>query len=62
VRIIAAWVILSADEREAVWSHLNRMATEDGWADVQRQSAQAAIRAIASAADDAPPQPGEQNG
>jgi hypothetical protein len=42
-RVIAAWVSLAEDEQQSIEAHLRKMATEDGWADVQRQSAQAAL-------------------
>ncbi len=46
-RIAAAWALLqAADERQAVRDHLHKMATEDGWASVQRQAALAALAAI----------------
>jgi hypothetical protein len=45
-RIVAMWIELEADEQTAIWLHLHKMTTEDGWADVQRDSAQAAINAI----------------
>lgn len=48
-RVIAAFVTLPADEQAAIMAHLGRMVSEDGWADVQRQSAGAAIRAISEA-------------
>ena len=45
-RIVAMWDALKSDDRAAIWAHLVKMTTEDGWADVQRESAQAAIKAI----------------
>lgn len=45
-RIRQAWRSLSADEAQAVHQHLQRMAGEAGWADVQRQAAAAALRVI----------------
>ncbi|MFN8420718.1 MAG: hypothetical protein U0528_15965 [Anaerolineae bacterium] len=45
-RIIAAWLTLAPDEQQSVLTHLRRMAAEEGWADVQRQSAMAAIYVI----------------
>ncbi len=46
LRIVAAWAILTEEERVAVHQHLVLMATEEGWADVQRDAAQAALHAI----------------
>lgn len=34
------------DERAAVIAHLRVMVSEEGWADVQRESAAAALRAL----------------
>lgn len=51
VRIVAAWALITLEERAAVRAHLVKMATEPGWADVQRQAAQAALDALT---DDAP--------
>jgi hypothetical protein len=51
-RIAAAWALLqAADERQAVRDHLHKMATEDGWANVQRQAALAALAAIEPTTD-----------
>jgi hypothetical protein len=52
LRIMAAWVTLDAEEQNTVRSHLMRMASEAGWAEVQRLSARAALQAIS---DDAGP-------
>jgi hypothetical protein len=52
LRIMAAWVTLDAEEQNMVRSHLMRMASEAGWAEVQRLSARAALQAIS---DDAGP-------
>jgi HPt (histidine-containing phosphotransfer) domain-containing protein len=53
-RVAAAWSSLqAADERQAVRDHLHKMATEAGWADVQRQAARAALAVIAPESDDA---------
>jgi hypothetical protein len=52
LRIRAAWVTLGAEEQIAVRTHLTRMATEEGWAEVQRCSARAALQVIAD--DDSP--------
>jgi hypothetical protein len=46
LRIRAAWLMLEAEEQIAVRNHLMRMATEEGWAEVQRLSARAALQAI----------------
>jgi hypothetical protein len=48
-RVVAAFVTLPADEQTAILAHLGRMVSEDGWAEVQRQSAGAALRAITDA-------------
>lgn len=48
LRIVAAWAILSDEEKIAVHKHLIQMATDEGWADVQRDAAQAALHAIDS--------------
>jgi hypothetical protein len=50
LRIRAAWVMLEAEEQNAVRAHLMRMATETGWAEVR--FLQAALRAISD--DDGP--------
>ncbi|HRE28560.1 MAG TPA: hypothetical protein PK954_18085 [Anaerolineales bacterium] len=50
-RIRKAWLSLTDDEAAAVLAHLNKMATEEGWADVQRVSAGAALRAIRALAE-----------
>ena len=55
LRIRAAWVMLEAEEQDAVRAHLMRMATETGWAEVQRLSARAALQAISD--DDGPDGP-----
>ncbi|MCB9437392.1 MAG: hypothetical protein H6673_10430 [Anaerolineales bacterium] len=38
--------IEAADERQAILAHLCKMATEAGWAEPQRVSAQAALDAL----------------
>ncbi len=53
VKVIAAWALLDPEERTAVHAHLVKMATEAGWAEVQRRAAQAALDALASAGDEA---------
>ena len=45
-RVIAAWKQIDPEARVAVREHLQRMATEDGWADGQRDSARVALHAI----------------
>ncbi|MBO9308391.1 MAG: hypothetical protein J7551_01250 [Chloroflexi bacterium] len=51
-RVAAAWSLLQvADERQAVREHLRKMATEEGWSDVQRQAARAALAVIAPESD-----------
>lgn len=46
-RIVAAMDSLEdAEEREAIIAHLRRMATEEGWLEPQRISAEAALTAL----------------
>ena len=45
-RIVAAWSTLDANEKKVIHTHLIKMTSEDGWAEVQRASAQAALDAI----------------
>ncbi len=45
-QIREGWEMLSSDEREAVYAHLQRMVSEDGWQEAQRKSAQAAINVL----------------
>ena len=47
-RIQGQWRDLAAEEREAIFAHLKRMVSEEGWAPAQRQSAQAALDALDS--------------
>jgi hypothetical protein len=49
LRVLAAFSLLKGEERESVYAHLKTMATEEGWADVQREAARAALNAIDSA-------------
>jgi hypothetical protein len=51
LRIRAAWVTLDAEEQIALRAHLTRMATETGWAEVQRLAARAALQAISDNVD-----------
>lgn len=51
-RVIAAWKTLGPEEQMAVKAHLTRMAVEDGWLEVQRDSALAALEALSAARDD----------
>ncbi len=46
LRIQAAWSLLQPDEQAAIHAHLQRMTTEEGWAEVQRMAAQAALDVI----------------
>ena len=46
MRIIAAWDLLDAEAQLAIRAHLQRMTTETGWADVQRDAAGSALAAI----------------
>ena len=41
--ILAAWQTLSRKEQHAVYAHLIRMTTEEGWTEPQRISAEAAL-------------------
>lgn len=50
-RIRRAWLALTDDEASAVLEHLKRMTVEDGWAEVQRQSAGMALRLIRQLAE-----------
>lgn len=43
-----AFARLDTKERQAVIHHLERMTQEDGWHPAQRQSAQAALEALAN--------------
>jgi adenosine deaminase len=56
--ILAVWGELNPAEQAAVHAHLTRMATEAGWSEPQRASAQAALDALAGQTDaDDPTQP-----
>lgn len=41
-----AYASLGPNEQAAVLAHLERMATEEGWQDIQRASARTALEAI----------------
>ena len=45
-RILGAWETLEVEEQRAVWEHLGRMVTEEGWAEQQRLAARTALRAL----------------
>jgi predicted Fe-S protein YdhL (DUF1289 family) len=45
-KIIDAWNSLADNEQGAVWIHLIRMTTEEGWAEPQRVSAAKALNAL----------------
>lgn len=45
-QIQAAYAQLSTSEKQAVITHLQRMATEDGWHFEQRKSAEVALQAL----------------
>lgn len=45
-KIRKVWTELKDDEASAVLAHLRRMAMEDGWAEVQKQAASAALQII----------------
>lgn len=53
-QVRAAWETLAKDEQDTVRAHLIRMVSEDGWAEPQRISAQAALDALTTG-DDSPP-------
>ncbi len=46
LRVIAAWVMLDAETQATIHAHLERMVSEDGYADSQRESARAALDSI----------------
>ena len=46
LRIIAVWVTLDAESQTTVHQHLERMTSEDGYADSQRESARTALAVI----------------
>ena len=48
LRIMAAWESLDPQSQEALLVHLQNMARGDGWLDIQRFSAQAALDVIAA--------------
>lgn len=52
LRVAAVWATLDAETKRSVRDHLQKMATEDGWQPIQKQSAQSALAVIESA--DAP--------
>ena len=41
-----AWGTLSAEEKKSVYEHLKDMATGEGWMEVQRESAKAALKVL----------------
>jgi hypothetical protein len=45
-QIREAFALLGADEQAAVFAHLERMVSEEGWQPGQRASAQAALEAL----------------
>lgn len=45
-QVRATWDTLNTEEQQAVHAHLIRMATEAGWTEPQRISAQAALDAL----------------
>jgi hypothetical protein len=55
VTIRAAWSDLNVDEQSTVYAHLQRMATEKGWSEPQRISAQAALDTLENFASNAGP-------
>ncbi len=50
-RIREAWQTLSLEEQVAVRLHLQHMTVEEGWLDVQRASALAALLALDDSSD-----------
>ncbi|NDJ76559.1 MAG: hypothetical protein GYB65_09905 [Chloroflexi bacterium] len=44
--VLETWHALNSEEQAAVYAHLKRMTTEDGWSEPQRISAQAALDAL----------------
>jgi hypothetical protein len=51
-RIRRAWRSLSAEEAQAVRTHLKKMAEEPGWQPAQQQAAADTLRVIAGPAQD----------
>lgn len=52
-QIQSAWEALNGEERIAIYIHLKRMASEEGWTGPQRLSAQAALDVLGDLADQA---------
>lgn len=50
-RVRQAWKTLTVEEQVAVRLHLQRMTVEEGWMDVQRASAFAALSALDDSLD-----------
>jgi hypothetical protein len=50
--IQSTWDTLEPDEQTAVYAHLERMTTEEGWTEPQRVSARAALDALAERGED----------
>ncbi len=50
-RIRKAWGGLTDDECQALLTHLRRMADEDGWHELQKESAATALRVIREMAE-----------
>ena len=51
-RIQQVWRSLPVEEAQAVQAHLHKMAEEPGWQPVQQQAAAAALRVIATLAQE----------
>jgi hypothetical protein len=49
LRITAAWITLDAESQGSVREHLQRMVSEDGWQESQREAAQVALEVITEA-------------
>lgn len=45
-RVVAAWITLDEGEQSSVIAHLQRMITEEGYAESQADAAQAALHII----------------
>jgi len=52
LRIIAVWSTLNPEEQAIIFAHLGHMAADEGWAEVQKVAAQAALDAIQNEARD----------
>jgi hypothetical protein len=48
-KVLAAWQPLAPKEKIAIFTHLQRMANEEGWSAGQKKAAQFALTVIAKA-------------